>query len=88
LDCYFDAVADGNDIKRSKPDPEVFLLAAAKLGMKQEECVVVEDAVAGIDAALAGGMKAVAVGSAVTYPKANYAVSDLSGLNIEELLKD
>jgi beta-phosphoglucomutase len=88
LDRYFDAVADGNDIKRSKPDPEVFLLAAAKLGMKPEKCVVVEDAVAGIDAALAGGMKAVAVGSAVTYPKANYAVSDLSGLNIEELLKD
>ena len=51
-------MADGNQIQNSKPDPEVFLLAAKLLGLPPEECVVVEDAFAGIDAAKAGGMKA------------------------------
>ena len=60
----FDAVADGTDITRSKPDPEVFLCAAAKLGLPPEACAVVEDAAAGIEAAKAGGMTAFAVGDA------------------------
>lgn len=84
----FDAVADGNQIKNSKPDPEVFLLAAAKLQVRPEECVVVEDAVAGIDAALAGKMKAVAVGAAAGYAKAQAAFPDLSKISIEALLED
>lgn len=62
IGSYFDAVADGNDITRSKPDPEVFLVAAGKLGVKPEECVVVEDADAGIRAAKAGNMTAYALG--------------------------
>ena len=61
---FFDAVADGNDITRSKPDPEVFLLAAERLGLKPEECVVVEDAEAGVEAARRGGMRVVGVGPA------------------------
>ncbi len=60
----FDAVADGNDITHSKPDPEVFLLAASKLGIPPEECLVVEDAEAGVQAAIAGGMNVAAVGDA------------------------
>ncbi|WP_458121409.1 beta-phosphoglucomutase [Paenibacillus sp. Z6-24] len=60
----FDAVADGNDITRSKPDPEVFLLAAERLGVPPEECLVVEDAEAGVQAAIAGGMNVAAVGDA------------------------
>jgi len=83
----FDAIADGNHIKNSKPDPEVFLLAANMLGVPPNECVVVEDAVAGIDAAIAAGCKPVAVGYAADYPKAAYAVSEPSDLNIAELLK-
>lgn len=59
---YFDAVADGNDITKSKPNPEVFLVAAKKLGVKPEKCVVVEDADAGIQAAKAGNMTAYALG--------------------------
>ena len=59
---YFDAVADGNDITRSKPDPEVFLKAAEKLGIAPEQCVVVEDAASGIRAAKAGNMTAYALG--------------------------
>ena len=86
LDDYFDAEADGNHIKQSKPHPEVFLLAAEKLGLKPENCLVVEDAEAGITAALAGGMKALAVGSASSDKRAHYAVSDLSKITVEKML--
>lgn len=88
LGTYFDAVADGNEIKNSKPDPEVFLLAAKKLGVIPEKCVVVEDAEAGIEAALAGGMKAMGVGSASNYSRADYRIKDLSQVSIEKLLND
>lgn len=86
LDRFFDATADGNDIKKSKPDPEVFLLAAQRLGLKPEECLVVEDAEAGISAALAGGMKALAVGSAVSDNRAHLAAKDLSKITINRIL--
>lgn len=82
----FDAVADGNDITKSKPDPEVFLLAAKKLGIAPEECLVVEDAYAGVEAAKAAGMKSLAVGSAIDSPDADYRAKDLSQVNIIELL--
>lgn len=65
--AYFDAVADGNDITKSKPDPEVFLAAARKLGVEPEKCVVVEDADAGIKAAKAGNMTAYALGGDAVY---------------------
>lgn len=58
----FDAIVDGNRTQRAKPDPEVFLLAASDLGLSPEECIVFEDAQAGIDAAKAGGMMAIAIG--------------------------
>lgn len=66
LEDFFDAVSDGTNITRSKPDPEVFLKAAGFLGLAPERCLVVEDAVSGIDAAHAGGMKAAAVGDAAS----------------------
>lgn len=58
---YFGAVVSGDDVTRGKPDPEVFLSAAAKLGVPAARCVVFEDAVAGVAAARAGGMRCVAV---------------------------
>ncbi len=61
LGDYFDAIADGTDITHSKPDPEVFLCAASKLGIAPEDCAVVEDAKAGIEAAKAGNMTALAL---------------------------
>jgi beta-phosphoglucomutase len=64
LGDYFDEISDGTNISRSKPDPEVFLKAAEYLGIDPARCVVVEDAVAGIDAAHAAGMYAVAMGDA------------------------
>lgn len=67
LGSCFDAVADGNDITRSKPDPEVFIKAAEKLGAAPETCAVVEDADAGIRAAKAGNMTALALGGDARY---------------------
>lgn len=78
----FDAISDGNNITNSKPDPEVFLKAAEYLGEKPEECIVVEDAYAGVDAAKAGGMRAAAIGDAASYEKADYKLDVF-----EDLLK-
>ena len=61
LSDFFDAIADGTDITHSKPDPEVFLIAAQKLGVDPADCAVIEDAKAGIEAAKAGGMTALAL---------------------------
>lgn len=86
LDNYFNAVADGNEIKNSKPDPEVFLLAAKKLEVAPENCLVVEDADAGVAAALAGNMKVLAVGYASSNSKADYKFKDLSLVDIKEVI--
>lgn len=82
----FEAVADGNQITRSKPDPEVFLLAADKLNIEPEKCLVVEDADAGIEAALAGGMRALGVGYASNNDKAHMKAGDLSQVTVEYLI--
>lgn len=80
LESYFDAVSDGTNITRSKPDPEVFLKAAEFLGEPAQNCVVVEDAFAGVDAAKAAGMTAVGIGDASRYEKADIAISHLEDL--------
>lgn len=73
LSDKFDAISCGLDTTKSKPDPEVFLVAASKLGMKPEDCIVFEDSDAGIEAAKAGGMLAFAVGEAKINPKADFS---------------
>ena len=78
LTQYFDAISDGNNITKSKPDPEVFLKAASFINLEPCDCFVIEDARAGIDAANAGGFIAVAIGDATTHPKANYTITRLS----------
>ena len=78
----FDAVADGNDISRSKPDPEVFLLAAERLGIAPTRCLVVEDAEAGVAAAIAGGMRVLAVGYAADDPRAHVSAPDLASIGV------
>lgn len=76
----FDAVSCGLDTTKSKPDPEVFLIAVKKLGVAPCDCVVVEDSDAGIEAAKTGGMYAIAVGAAEYNPKADVAIKDLESL--------
>jgi len=79
-------VADGNGISRSKPDPEVFLLAARLLDMEPKCCAVVEDAVAGILAAKAAGMKAIGVGCAQACDLADDTAAGLDEMSAERLL--
>jgi beta-phosphoglucomutase len=78
LSDEFDAVVDGNQISHSKPDPEVFLRGAGRLGVIPEKCMVIEDAAAGVEAALSGGMKVIGVGSAFDHPKADYGIRSLT----------
>lgn len=70
----FDAISDGTNITRSKPDPEVFQKAAAFLGLDAANCAVIEDAFAGIDAACAAGMVSVGIADASGYDKATYHI--------------
>ena len=82
----FDAVADGNAIRESKPSPEVFLCAAARLELPAEECVVVEDAAAGVEAAVRAGMRVLAVGAAAGDPRADWSAPGLRDIAPETLL--
>ena len=77
---FFDAVSDGSNILRSKPAPEVFLNAAEYLGLEPAQCLVVEDAVSGVDAAHAAGMKAAAVGDAAAKCYGDYNLAHFSEL--------
>lgn len=83
LDGCFDAVSDGNNIVRPKPDPEVFYRAAEYLKLPAKDCLVVEDARAGIDAANKGGFDSAGLGEAAVYEKTTYplaALADLCGI--------
>ena len=80
LDGYFDAVSDGNNITRSKPDPEVFVKAAQLVGEASGDCLVVEDAKAGLEAAIGGGMDCAAMGDAVASGLATYDLTEFSDL--------
>lgn len=77
----FDALVDGNVVTASKPDPEVFLEGARRLGLKPEECVVFEDSEAGVEAARRGGMKVVGIGHGLD---ADLLVSGLDQLTPEQ----
>lgn len=80
LGGYFDAVSDGNDISRSKPDPEVFQKAAQFLGVPPELCLVVEDAVSGVEAAHNAGMLAASLGDAAKNGAGDYVMSSFGEL--------
>ncbi len=81
LDGFFDAVADGNCITHSKPHPEVFLKAAEMIGLPPAVCLVVEDAHAGVEAAVAGGFDCAAIGDAKEDPQAVYHLTQVSDLD-------
>ncbi|WP_457132104.1 beta-phosphoglucomutase [Mucilaginibacter sp. UYNi724] len=85
LTQLFDAIVDGNSVSIPKPDPEVFLKGAGAVGVAPSECVVFEDAVAGIEAAINGGMKTVGIGSADTLTKAQIVVSGLDKMTLDML---
>jgi beta-phosphoglucomutase len=82
----FEVVTDGTHIVRSKPDPEVFALAGHRLGVPAAQCLVVEDADAGVEAGVAAGMPVLAVGSAMRHPLAKIRAGGLSECSIEQLI--
>lgn len=82
----FDAIIDGNKVSKAKPDPEVFTKGAEALGLANNECVVFEDAVAGIQAAHNAGMFGVGVGSPDLLPEADTHISGFKGLAAEDIL--
>jgi beta-phosphoglucomutase len=85
IDHLFDVVIDGNKVSKPKPDPEVFLKGAEELGIPAENCVVFEDAIAGIEAAINGGMRSVGIGSPNVLGHADLVVSGLDKMSIGKL---
>jgi beta-phosphoglucomutase len=83
---YFETIVDGNRISKSKPDPEVFLLGASDFGIAPENCVVFEDAQAGIQAAKSGGMFAVGIGQASVLNEADVVVDGFTHFTVADLL--
>ena len=78
-------VIDGNKVSKAKPDPEVFLNGAAALGLAGCDCIVFEDAAAGIKAAHAGGMRAVGIGKPEILSEADYVIRGFEKITIEEI---
>lgn len=81
----FTAIVDGNDVSKAKPDPEVFLIGAEKLNMQPENCIVVEDAIAGVEAANAANMVSIGIGDANLLSEANYVLADTTGFTTDFL---
>ncbi|ASO04259.1 beta-phosphoglucomutase [Arenibacter algicola] len=78
---YFDAIVDGTQVTKAKPDPEVFLLAAAQMGVNPKECVVFEDAVAGIVAANNAGMLSIGIGEEKVLSEAKFVFADFTEMD-------
>jgi len=88
LENLFEVVVDGNHITNSKPHPEVFLKAAEALELLPEQCLVVEDANAGVEAALRANMAVIGVGSAAVHPSVKAGLSGLNDIDISVFLSD
>ena len=83
----FSALVDGNDVSKAKPDPEVFLIGASKLNKDPENCIVVEDAIAGIQAANKAKMLSIGIGNKEVLNEANYVFKDMNEIKSEFLIK-
>lgn len=80
LGDYFDAISDGTNITKSKPDPEVFLKAAEMLALLPKECLVVEDALSGVEAAMNAKMLVATVGDAAKHRCGSYVLNEFADL--------
>jgi len=81
----FDVVIDGNKVSKAKPDPEVFLKGASELGIEPQDCLVFEDAQAGIDAARNGGMHIIGVGQPENLKNADHVIPGFEKMNLDLL---
>jgi len=85
LEKFFDAVIDGNKVAEAKPNPEVFLKGASELGLEPKNCIVFEDAVAGVEAAHNGGMKCVGIGFPEILTEADMVIPGFQRFNLSKL---
>ncbi len=83
---YFDTIVDGNSVSKAKPHPQVFLQAAINLEEDPEKCVVFEDASAGVEAAIAAGMKCIGIGDSTTLLRANRVIPGFEDFHLKDLL--
>ncbi|MCJ7465638.1 MAG: beta-phosphoglucomutase [Maribacter sp.] len=82
---YFDAIVDGNSVTKAKPDPEVFIIAAKNLGIAPKNCVVFEDAQAGIEAANTAGMISIGIGQAQVLSEAQFNFENFTQIDVDFL---
>ena len=87
IEDLFDIIIDGCSVKNTKPAPDIFLYAAKELGVKPEDCVVVEDAEAGIEAALAGNMLPIGIGPEERVGKAHFRFEKIGDITLTKLLE-
>jgi len=85
IESMFDAIVDGTKVSKAKPDPEVFLKAAEELGVSPEKCVVYEDAIAGVEAAIRAGMHCIGVGNAHLLKDAHLIIQNFDQTKVEWL---
>lgn len=86
LTQFFQCIVTGHDIENPKPHPEILLRAAHLLGVEPSACLVFEDAMSGVDAGLAAGMKVVGVGNPAQLPNAPETLTDYSRIDLNDLL--
>jgi beta-phosphoglucomutase len=86
IENLFDVIADGHSVKLQKPAPDLFLYAAGQLELNPSECVVVEDAAAGIEAARSGGFLSIGLGPRERVARADLVLPDLDGVHLQDLL--
>lgn len=82
---YFDAIVDGTQVTKAKPDPEVFLIAAKRIGAEPENCVVFEDALAGIEAANIAGMASIGIGDVKILSDADHGFNNFTEIDLKFL---
>ena len=82
---FFSTFAYVSEINIGKTEPDIYLLAAERMGLRAQDCIVFEDAVAGIEAAHSGGMQAVGIGSKERLPEADFNIPGFLGVTIEEI---
>jgi len=87
IEGLFDVIADGYSVKNTKPAPDLFLFAVKELGVKPEDCAVVEDAEAGIEAALAGNMLPIGIGPEERVGKARFRFEKIGDITLTKLLE-
>jgi len=83
LSSYFDFIVDGNNVTKAKPNPEVFLLAAEQLNVSVSDCIVFEDAVAGVAAANSANMISIGIGDKKVLSEAQFNFNDFTEISID-----